>query len=433
MSTVRAKKSTTKKVTHEGAIAKSISKEQELRRTLMSCLLWEDTFYESGEDIANRIADLVQCVNSTTVADMMIEARSKMNLRHAPLLVACALAKKGELKANDVVATIQRADELAEILALYWKDGKKALSNQLKKGIAQAFTKFDAYSLKKYNNQTRKPTLRDVLFMVHAKPKDDKQAALWKQLVDNTLPPAETWEERLSSGEDKKKVWESLLKSDDLGALAIIRNLRNMENVGVDRDLIKTSLAKMDTSRVLPFRFIAAARYAPSLEGAIEQSMFKSTKSLPVIKGKTAVLVDVSGSMDGALSSKSDMNRIDAACGLAIIAREMCEDCRVFSFSERIKEIPARRGFALRDAIDNSQTHGCTNLGEAVDYLNKMGFDRIIVVTDEQSHDLVSAPSCKGYMINVASYQNGVGYGKWIHIDGFSESIFRYIAEIEAL
>ena len=37
----------------------------------------------------------------------------------------------------------------------------------------------------------------------------------------------------------------------------------------------------------------------------------------------------------------------------------------------------------------------------------------------------------KGYMINVASYRNGVGYGKWTHIDGFSESIIDYIREYE--
>ncbi len=34
-------------------------------------------------------------------------------------------------------------------------------------------------------------------------------------------------------------------------------------------------------------------------------------------------------------------------------------------------------------------------------------------------------------MINVASYQNGVGYGAWRHIDGFSESVLRWIAEME--
>jgi 60 kDa SS-A/Ro ribonucleoprotein len=53
--------------------------------------------------------------------------------------------------------------------------------------------------------------------------------------------------------------------------------------------------------------------------------------------------------------------------------------------------------------------------------------DRLIVITDEEAHDRVLAPSGKGYLINVASYKNGVGYGKWTHIDGWSESVIAYI------
>lgn len=36
-------------------------------------------------------------------------------------------------------------------------------------------------------------------------------------------------------------------------------------------------------------------------------------------------------------------------------------------------------------------------------------------------------------MINVASARNGVGYGKWVHIDGWSEAVVEYIREAERL
>jgi hypothetical protein len=95
--------------------------------------------------------------------------------------------------------------------------------------------------------------------------------------------------------------------------------------------------------------------------------------------------------------------------------------------------VPARRGFALRDAIYNSQPHGSTYLGAAVDLINQnRPGDRLIVITDEQSHDVVGNPVGVGYMINVASYKNGVGYGAWTHIDGWSEAIVDYIAAYEA-
>jgi hypothetical protein len=104
----------------------------------------------------------------------------------------------------------------------------------------------------------------------------------------------------------------------------------------------------------------------------------------------------------------------------------------VYSFSDRCVEVPARRGFALRDAIDASQPHNGTLLGNAVEWLNKNErYDRLVVITDEQAHDSVSAPKGKGYVINVASYKNGVGYGKWTHIDGWSEGVIEYIRALE--
>ena len=67
-------------------------------------------------------------------------------------------------------------------------------------------------------------------------------------------------------------------------------------------------------------------------------------------------------------------------------------------------EVPARRGFALRDAIDGSQRHNSTQLGEAVERLNRTeSYDRLIVISDEQAHDAGPGPTVQGYMINVAT------------------------------
>ena len=143
------------------------------------------------------------------------------------------------------------------------------------------------------------------------------------------------------------------------------------------------------------------------------------------------LLVDVSGSMIARLSGRSEMMRTDAAYGLAILLREICEDVTVYSFSDDVKRIPARRGFALRDALDASQAHSGTYLGKAVSAVAQ-SYDRLIVITDEQAHDSVPSPTGKGYLINVASYKNGVGYGKWTHIDGWSEAVIEYIRELEA-
>ena len=421
--------------THEGAPARDLSTELQLRRSVLACLLWERQFYEDGVEIAGRIAELVPKVAAEQVAALAVEARGKIKLRHAPLLLVREMARHATHRgfvAETLAQVIQRADELAEFVAIYWKDGRVPLSAQVKKGLAAAFPKFDAYALAKYD-RGGPIKLRDVLFLAHAKPRDEAQAAVWKRLIAGELTAPDTWEVALSSGADKREAWERLLREQKLGALALLRNLRNMREVGVDESLVLSALASISTARVLPFRFLAAARYAPQWEQALEQAMLKCVGSQEKLRGKTIVLVDVSGSMTAPLSHRSEMQRTDAAYGLAVLLREIGEKVAVFSFSDTLVEVPARRGFALRDAIDASQRHNSTQLGNAVTELNqKHGYDRLIVITDEQAHDTVPAPRGKGYVINVASYKNGVGYGKWTHIDGWSESVVEYIRTLES-
>jgi hypothetical protein len=130
------------------------------------------------------------------------------------------------------------------------------------------------------------------------------------------------------------------------------------------------------------------------------------------------------------LSRRSEMLRTDAAYGLAVLLREVAEKVTIYTFSNSAKLVPPRRGFALRDAMESSQPHQGTYLGAALDAIGTR-YDRIIVITDEQSHDRIPAPRGKGYVINVASARNGVGYGPWTHIDGFSEAVIDYIRELE--
>ena len=61
--------------THEGAPARHISPELELRRSVLACMLWESQFYEDGVEIASRIAELVPKVEAEKVAALAVEAR----------------------------------------------------------------------------------------------------------------------------------------------------------------------------------------------------------------------------------------------------------------------------------------------------------------------------------------------------------------------
>lgn len=425
--------------THEGGRAAMINSEQELRRSVLACLLWEDSFYEKGSTTAKRIYDLVHKVKPELVHRLAVQARTEYKLRHVPLYL-CALRPDAET----IYQVVNRADELAELLAMFWKDGKKPIPHQMKRGLAKAFTKFDRYQLSKYNRDNA-IKLRDVMFMVHPKPLNAEQAVDWKELVEGKLESPDTWEVSLSSGANKRETFERLLREKKLGALALLRNLRNMVQADVDASLVRQALSEIKTDRVLPFRFLAATRHAPRFEPELDKAMIKSVESLPYLTGTTVVLVDVSGSMGAALSSKSDMTRMDAAAALASIIRG--DDVRVFTFSAGnvryhgdvwdgrpvCVEVPPRKGMAGVDAVIKSQEHGGTMLGQAIKEVRTIRYDRIIVITDEQSQDPVGDPKqgAKGYMINVANYKNGVGYGRWVHIDGFSENVLRFIHEGE--
>jgi 60 kDa SS-A/Ro ribonucleoprotein len=212
--------------THEGAPAAMIPPEMALRRSVCSCLLWEGEFYEGGQSIADRIIDLAGQVAPRALADLALDARSHFNLRHVPLLLCAVLARTGSgsrLVGDTIAETIQRADELSEFLVVYAKVNgvepkavRKRLSAQVKRGLAMAFGKFDRYALAKYfspSAESGQPIkARDVMFMVHPRPKDEPQAALWKALIAGEVKGADTWERNLSEAPNKdiskKEAWE---------------------------------------------------------------------------------------------------------------------------------------------------------------------------------------------------------------------------------
>lgn len=426
---LRAKLDATNSV---GTAVESISPVKQLTRLVMASMLWEKQFYCDGTSSADLVKNLVSKVSSDQVSALALAARDKFKLRHVPLLLARELARIGKLSASTLTAVIQRPDEMGEFMSLYWADGKTPVSNQVKKGLAGAFVKFNEYSLAKWDKSSAAVSLRDVMFISHPKPQNIAQAALFTKVADQKLETPDTWETQLSAGADKKETFSRLMAEKKLGALAFLRNLRNMANAGVDEATIRAYGSTVDVTKVLPFRYIAAARIVPQFEDMLEAMMFRSLATMEKLPGKTVLLVDVSGSMFGCpISAKSDLDRFDAAAALAMLCKEVCEEVEIYSFSTSLARVTPRSGFALREAISKSQQHGGTNLGSSLRQLTSK-HDRIIVFTDEQSYDRPGTPVCgNGYIVNVAAYENGVNHEAWTTISGFSEAVIDYIRESE--
>ena len=434
MSSINKKMSYPSEKTFEGGNASRISKVEQLRRSVMCCMLWEDSFYEDGIAIADRIKNLVASVGEEETRQIMFDAKEKSKLRHIPLYMATLMAEHKWLKKEDVERIITRADDMTELLSLYWKEGKKPLSKAIVRGLQLSFKKFDEYNLAKWN-RAKEVKLRDVLRIARPKPENKEQAELWGRVIKGELATPDTWEVAISAcknDEEKRNQFERLINNRLLGDLAFIRNLRKMNQVSVNENYIKESFKDRKWSKILPFQFITSARYCPDYEPELESAMLKCMEEHEKINRKVTLLVDVSGSMEDSISNKSETTRIDVACGLGILLREICTNISIYTFSDDLVKVPARRGFALCDAINNSQGHAGTYIQDALDNLSKKeANDLLIIITDEQSADNVSVNKELAQfvtIINVASYQNGVAYGKnCLHISGWSESVVDYL------
>lgn len=439
-----------------GAMSAKQNAEALLRRSVMTCLLWEDAYYEKGSTIAKQIKDLIPLVDPKTVRDIAIEARMIQKLRHVPLYLAVLMSELGgeyrKQVASVLTAVINRADELSETLAIYWKDGRKPIGKQLKKGLAQSFLKFDEYRLAKYNRDNV-IKLRDVMFMVHPKPETKEQEILFKKLVDNSLEVPDTWEVALSAGKNKKETFERLILENKLGALAFLRNLRNMEDAKVDRDIIKKGFEIINPRWLLPINYLMAYKASPRWSQEIESLMLKGYATSPKLKGKTIIVVDVSGSMGGSISDRSGSSRLDVATAMAIMAREVCEEVVIYAtaghdplYTHKTKLLPAYRGFALIDLIKKARNElggGGIFTRQCLEYINEQErgkADRIIIFSDSQDCDYhnkrVPQPFGKtNYIVDVSSHAHGVNYdGIWTaEISGWSEYFIPYIFAMEGM
>lgn len=443
-----------------GALPANQNAEALLRRAVMACLLWENLFYEKGNDVAENIKSLIPQVDATVCYNIAVEASELQKLRHVPLYIVAVMAGLethkhlvGELLAR----VVRRADMLAEFVSLYWiVNGKRApLSKQVKVGLSNAFGKFNEYNFAKYRGDKDVIKLKDVLSLVHPRPSDSVRSDLYKRILSGELVTPDTWEVALSSGADKRATWERLIQENKLGALAFLRNLRNMEEAKVSHAIIEKGFESINPAWLLPLNYLSASEHAPRWESEIEKLMFKGLSMQKKLSGKTVIIVDVSGSTEsGHISGKSEYTFMAVEAILAMIAVEMSEKSLVYATagndSTRIHStvlLPSRRGFGLINEIKHApRTVGGGGIftRQALEWVkaDMQGEipERIIVLSDSQDCDYeekrVPSPFGKyNYIIDVSSHARGVNFdGVWdAEISGWSEHFIRFIASHEGL
>ena len=189
----KAKEATTQN--HEGALSWEMDARAELYAAVVTASL-SNLNYEKADVRLNRIKELIAQNEPLYVAKLAVYTRTQMHLRSVSLVLVAELARLhtgDSLVSRTICRVISRADEITELLAYYQASNKRAgtkklnsLSKQVQKGIALAFNKFDEYQFAKYNRETA-VSLRDALFLVHPKAKDEAQQAIFTKIVNDTL------------------------------------------------------------------------------------------------------------------------------------------------------------------------------------------------------------------------------------------------------
>ncbi|WP_345949979.1 TROVE domain-containing protein [Mucilaginibacter sp. PAMB04274] len=498
-------------VNHAGAKAFTLSPEMELYTAVVTWSL-NDSFYEKDEARLARLRKLIGECDPVFVGKLAVYARTKMYMRSVPLVLVTELAKlhSGDsLVARVTDGVINRADEITELLACYELLNKRTgtkklnrLSKQLQKGLSTAFNGFDEYQFAKYNRDGA-IKLRDALFLVHPKAKDELQQVLFNKIVNGDLQTPYTWETELSalgqlnfdSDEAKAEAfrakWEELIDSGKLGYMALLRNLRNIQEAGVSYahfEKVCARLANADEvakAKQFPFRYLAAYReliatetmspvkgltkklsamllgnkgYTGELLDALEKAVQASAANIKGFDHETRVLLacDVSGSMQTPVSAKSKILLYDVGLMLAMLLQSRCKNVEVGMFGDSWKTITVPRNnilgnvqeFYRREGEVGYSTNGYLVIKDILQ--RKAQMDKLFLFTDAQlwnsnntadhiqtlwlRYKAEVAPNAKLYLFDLKGYGQAplqILRDDVYLVAGWSDKVFEVLAALE--
>ncbi|HWB27116.1 MAG TPA: TROVE domain-containing protein [Chitinophagaceae bacterium] len=475
---------------YEGAKAFTLTPQLELYTAVATAAL-SDNFYENADARLKRLQELVAKNDAVFTAKLAVYAREQMYLRSVPLVLAVELAKQHNgdgLVAALTERVVQRADEIAELLSYYALSNARTnvkqlnrLSKQLQKGLAAAFNKFDEYQFAKYNRDAN-VTLKDALFLVHPKAKDKNQQELFDKIVNDTLQTPYTWETALSAlgqqlydtaalkQEAVKDKWEELIASNKLGYMALLRNLRNILEAGVNADMLNKACSYLANekavanSKQLPFRFLAAYRELAMVQNghvsrvmdALEKAVFQSAANIEGFNNNTSVLiaVDMSGSMQVPVSAKSTMQRYEVGLILAMLLQSRCANVITGIFGQTYRQVQLPHTNILSNTNQLAKMigdvgHSTNGYLVIADLLNrKKVVDKVMLFTDMQLWNDNSTTSiaelwkqykkfaihAKLYLFDLAGYGNtplNVLRDDVYLISGWSDKIFAVLSAVE--
>lgn len=427
---------------YEGGKLYEKNLEEDWANFLFSCML-SNKFYESSDEQMQRYLELTEKMGakygSEFIAKAAMFARNEIGIRSIAQLTAARL--NGEQfagKRRFFKNFCARPDDVAEIFAILDMWGLKR-SHAMVRGFGDYLSGLKPYQIDKYKMKGKQYNLFDCINITHANSK------AINQFKDGSLEKAGTWEQRVSAEpENKTQTWREMVLSNSLGYLALLRNLRNILDVcGADievRRKLCESLVNEKAilkSKVMPYQIYSAYKALASYTHidvvcALENAFKISVQNMKPLDGTSAILLDVSGSMEWSHvsdNSKITLNECGAVYAMAILlANPMTKIVKFATYAKTFLYDSRKSLFANIEALASGTGYGGgTNMASAFDRLTQH-YDRIFIVSDMQ----IMGPSrwdsdrgvrtyeeyvraygrCKCYSFDLANYQGQAANSK---------------------
>lgn len=458
---------------------------QHLYELTVSSLFGKDTYYRSSETLVKELQKEVKAAVAMSahdfVANVAIHARTVMGIRTMPIVLVVQFARElREQKmqyenmrklVNDV---IQRADQINDMYAyaleVFGDKGKIPMA--IKRGVADAFNKFNAYHFGKYNRDGS-VKFRDVLRIVHPVAKSTANGVVFEKIMKEQLETPYTWETELSKngqlpeGERKTdaQIWTELLQSGKLGYMALLRNLRNICQAEVDKETMKTFVCdvlrdpkRVAESKQLPFAFVQASNAIESeapqgLKKALADALELSCSNIPQLGDNVVLFVDASGSMQGGWTynarGEARVNGFAPADQASVLSAALIKANAnaynlwiIYFHSAAHKVTIESTGTVMQMAkeLRAKSTGGSTNLASAFQKMKQLNIkpDTLILLSDMEVNSMGSYErpdvvfrdkKCIKIAVNLnASNTTPVSEKDgWYQLAGWSDKMFKFI------
>jgi hypothetical protein len=303
--------------------------------------------------------------------EVAVKLRNEDHIRTTPQVILVRAAHHERVRGTGLVREygskiVLRLDEPTVGLAYHTaRYSGRPLPNALKKVWAARLTIADEYQLGKYRQAERGVKLVDVVNLVHpgGYRGQKKNEAVGKLVKDELRTSHQTWEAIISQGGSTTANWQQALEV--MGHMAMLRNVRNLLEKGVDPALFVDTLIKgAPKGKQLPFRYYSAYKAVEGLGDArvldaIEQCLMLSLGNLPKFSGRLMSLCDNSGSAMAVTTSLMGTMSIASIANLQGVISGLCADSgHVGIFGDRLDTFKVRKKASVFDQLKKAATIG---------------------------------------------------------------------------